>query len=122
MTLLMPIIMTVSFAVAFEVEGGPQGFGFQALIQDLQNQSLGNPIALLAIMGIVMFVCSMNMTSSSAISRMGKSAEFIKTIPVRPSTILYSKIFIGTVLSNLVSLLFSNAFPTTIPLDLPAQQ
>ena len=104
MTLLMPIIMTVSFAVAFEVEGGPQGFGFQALVQDLQNQSLGNPIALLAIMGIVMFICSMNMVSSSAISRMGKSAGFIKTIPVKGTTIIYSKLFIGTVLGSVVGL------------------
>ena len=104
MTLLMPIIMTVSFAVAFEVEGGPQGFGFQALIQDLQNQSLGNPIALLAILGIVMFICSMNMTSSSAISRMGKSAGFVKTIPVKGTTIIYSKLFIGTILGSVVGL------------------
>ena len=103
---LVPIIMIGSFAIAFEVEGGKEGFGFAALIQDLQNLSIGNSFALLGVVCIILFLCSMNMTSSSAISRMGKSAEFIKTIPVRPSTILYSKIFIGTMLSNLVSLLF----------------
>ena len=92
--LLVPIIMVVAFAVAFEVEGGSQGFGFSALIQDLQNQSLGNSIALLAILAILLFLCSMNMTSSSAVSRMGKSASFIKTIPVKASTIVYSKLFI----------------------------
>ena len=61
-------------------------------------------IVLLGLISITLFLCSMNMTSSSAISRMGKSAEFIKTIPVKPSTILYSKIFIGTLLSDFVSL------------------
>ena len=104
--LLVPIIMVVAFAVAFEVEGGSQGFGFSALIQDLQNQSLGNSIALLAILAILLFLCSMNMTSSSAVSRMGKSASFIKTIPVKASTIVYSKLFIGTILSCFVSLAF----------------
>ena len=105
MTLLMPIIMVVSFAVAFEAEGGEQGFGIQALLQDIQNQSLVNPIALLALMGIVMFICSMNMASSSAISRMGKSAGFIKTIPVKGTTIIYSKLFIGTSLGCVVGLI-----------------
>ena len=103
---MVPIIMIVTFAIAFEVEGGKEGFGFAALIQDLQNLSMSNSLTLLGIVGIVLFLCSMNMTSSSAISRMGKSAGFIKTIPVKASTILYSKIFIGTVLSNLVALFF----------------
>ena len=103
-TLLMPIIMVVSFVVSFEAKGGKEGFGIQALLQDVQNQSLSNPIALLAILGIVLFICSMNTASSSAISRMGKSAGFIKTIPVKGSTIVYSKTFIGTAIGCLVGL------------------
>lgn len=104
--IMVPIIMVVMFAVSFEIQGGKEGFGFAALIQDLQGLSIANPIALLGITAIILFLCSMNMTSSSAISRMGKSAGFIKTIPVKASKILYSKVFIGTVLSNLVSLFF----------------
>ena len=104
MTLLMPIIMVVSFVVAFEVEGGKEGFGFNALIQDVQNQSLSNSLALLIILAIILFICSMNTASSCAISRMGKSAGFIKTIPVKGSTIIYSKLFIGTILGDLVGL------------------
>ena len=110
MTLLMPIIMVVSFAVAFEGEGGKEGFGFQALIQEVSNQSLANPIALLVIVAIIMFICSMNMTSSSAISRMGKSAGFVKTIPVKGTTIIYSKLFIGTVLGSVVGLALTILF------------
>ena len=104
--LLVPIICVVSFAIGFEAKSGPQGFGFMEFIKDVQNQSLGNSIALLAVVSIILFMCSMNMTSSSAISRMGKSAGFIKTIPVKASTIIYSKLFLGFVLSNLVGLFF----------------
>ena len=104
--IMLPVIMIVMFAISFEMQGGSQGFGFAALIQDLQNLSLENSLTLLGVSAITLFLCSMNMTSSSAISRMGKSAGFIKTIPLKGSTILYSKIFLGTLLSNLVSLLF----------------
>lgn len=104
--IMIPIILILVFAITLEVEGGSQGIGFATLIQDLQNLSINNSMVLLAISCITLFLCSMNMTSSSAISRMGKSAGFVRSIPVRASTIVYSKLFIGTILGILVSLFF----------------
>lgn len=55
---------------------------------------------------ILLFLASANGISATAVSRMGKSASFIKSIPAKLSTIVYAKTFWGVVV-NLGSVLLA---------------
>lgn len=103
---LVPVIFVISFAVAM-AEEGESGFSeFIALIQG-NSISLMDPFVLLIVLGVFVFFASMNMTSCTAISRMGKNAQFVKYIPVSSIETINVKVFWGVFFSVIFSLILS---------------
>ena len=102
---LVPIIFVISFGFGF-TEGAEIDMSFNeiiAMVKEMINVKEGS-IFTFVFAGLTFFT-SFTMTSSSAISREGKQAFFLKTIPVAPLTIINSKIFLGVVLGVLPCLL-----------------
>lgn len=104
---LMPIILVVSFASSFASMG--EEFTLDLLLSELGIAGaipLNNPITFLVLFGIMMFLGSTNMVSSTAISRMGPSAPLIKYLPIDSLTFVNSKIFWGLILSFVPTVLY----------------
>ena len=102
---LVPIIFVISFGFGF-TEGAEIDMSFNeiiAMVKEMINVKEGS-IFTFVFAGLTFFT-SFTMTSSSAISREGKQAFFLKTVPVAPLTIINSKIFLGVVLGVLPCLL-----------------
>lgn len=102
---LVPVIFVISFGFGF-TEGAEIDMSFSEIIimlKEMVNVKEGS-IFTFVLAGLTFFT-SFTMISSSAISREGKQAFFLKTIPVAPITIINSKIFLGVVLGLLPCLL-----------------
>lgn len=102
---LVPIIFVISFGFGF-TEGAEIDMSLSdivAMVKEMINVKNGS-IFLFVLAGLTFFT-SFTMISSSAISREGKQAFFLKMIPVAPITIINSKIFLGVVLGLLPCLL-----------------
>ncbi len=102
---LMPIIMVASMAVSF-IAAGVEG-ELNTVTDFITNfkVDMGNSLNFAIALAILLFFGSVNMISSTAISRMGNSSGFWKAIPVAPKIIIRSKIFWGIILS-LISTIF----------------
>lgn len=96
---LMPIILLVSFGIGF-IRSGSSMSELQNLLSSINSLvDMSNSLVFAIVLGILVFLCSINMTSSTAVSRMGSSTYFYKSIPVKPTQIVISKIFWGVIFS-----------------------
>ncbi len=101
---LMPIIVFITFFMAVN-EGETQGFEELIVAMQSSNFVVSKPLGFLVFFGILLFFSSMVMVSSSAISRMGRSADYVKYIPVSTLQIVNIKAFWGIFISILTSLI-----------------
>jgi ABC-2 type transport system permease protein len=99
--ILVPIIMIISFAASFSAVGADEDI---AQLMEMLHFNMSDPMTFVIGFAVLLFFGSVNMIASTAISRMGKSAEFIKYIPVPVMQQLHAKMYWGFVLSILASL------------------
>ena len=97
--------MGISIFSGLKAGGGVEEL--EGLITMIKSISLSNSFNFGIAFGIGLFFSSMSMISSCAISRMGKSAGFIKYIPVSASTQVLVKTFWGNAIGIIYSLLIS---------------
>lgn len=96
-TILVPLILLISFGYGFISNGGGN---IENIILQLKTLvTFKDPIIVAIALGVVLFLTSTTLTSVTAISRMGTNAFFVKMIPVKPITIIISKILYGVILS-----------------------
>ncbi|MDY4787971.1 MAG: hypothetical protein SO253_01475 [Bacilli bacterium] len=96
-TILVPLILLISFGYGFISNGGGN---IENIILQLKTLvTFKDPIIVAIALGVVLFLTSTTLTSVTAISRMGTNAYFVKMIPVKPITIIISKILYGVILS-----------------------
>lgn len=96
-TILVPLILLISFGYGFIANGGGN---IENIILQLKTLvTFKDPIIVAIALGVVLFLTSTTLTSVTAISRMGTNAFFVKMIPVKPITIIISKILYGVILS-----------------------
>lgn len=93
---LFPVLLFVSFAFGFE-SGGSEMDGLLGLIGN--TAGVKDAKFFLIALGVLIFLTSVSLISSTAISRMGSSASFSKYIPIKPSIQLRAKTFWGIYLS-----------------------
>ena len=98
---IFPILLLIS--MGFSVFSSPD------ILEDIKSLngflSLKSSINVGIILSTILFFSSNCFISSTAITRMGKSAYFVKMIPIKGSKIILSKIFYGVILSSIMSLL-----------------
>lgn len=102
-TILVPLILLISFGYGFISNGGGN---IENIILQLKTLvTFKDPIIVAIALGVVLFLTSTTLTSVTAISRMGTNAFFVKMIPVKPITIIISKILYGVILSLLLAVI-----------------
>lgn len=106
-------IMPIMFVVVFAFSG--EAFDIALLVQELGLSNFRTSTVFLIVFTILMFFNSMSMASSTAISREGINAWFMKTIPVSPMKQINAKVAIGTFLSFL-TIVIMTIFISTIGL------
>ncbi len=105
-TLIFPLIILITVPLGLAEEGIDNNAIFNELLPQIQGSTIGNSMVLLILLCVFMFFASMNLTSGTAISRMGKSAEFVKCTPIKPIVTINIKIFWGVALSLFTALIF----------------
>ena len=107
---LMNFLMPVIILVPILFNSGSDGFSIAdmriLIATEFLNPGTGNSkILLLVFFAIITFICGTNGITESAISREGKSAYFMKIIPMSYTKQIWVKITSGLILSTIASLL-----------------
>lgn len=121
--ILVPIIMIVS--MVFSMSAAGESIDINQIMEALASLglTLSSPLGFLIFFGALLFLTSVNLISSTAASRMGKSASFVKYIPCNTLTTVNIKTFWGNVLGIVPALLIAIAlgvFKIISPLDMVA--
>ncbi|MGI6377781.1 MAG: hypothetical protein ACOX0I_01740 [Bacilli bacterium] len=104
MVFIVPIVMVLSFVIAL-ASAGEEGETENLITLARENLNFADPLVFSIFLGALLFFASMNMISSTAVSRMGKDAYFYKIIPVKANTIIFSKVCLGWLLSSFLCFL-----------------
>ena len=115
---IFPIITFISFFTGFS-RGSDGGKTFNDFIVEFQNSGFtpAHATGFMIFFAILIFFASMTLISSTSISRMGKSASFVKYIPCDVATTVTVKAFWGiffsfvTAFFTIVALVIANVFP-----------
>jgi ABC-2 type transport system permease protein len=101
---IFPVIFFISFGMG--ANNGEEG-GIMSFIPKFQasNYTPSNALGFMLFFAGLIFFASMTMISSTAISRMGKSASFVKYIPSSTLSIVTAKIFWGVACSEITAIL-----------------
>lgn len=121
--ILVPVIMIVS--MVFSMSAAGESIDINQIMEALASLglTLSSPLGFLIFFGALLFLTSVNLISSTAASRMGKSASFVKYIPCNTLTTVNIKTFWGNVLGIVPALLIAIAlgvFKIISPLDMVA--
>ncbi len=121
--ILVPVIMIVS--MVFSMSAAGESIDINQIMEALASLglTLSSPLGFLVFFGALLFLTSVNLISSTAASRMGKSASFVKYIPCNTLTTVNIKTFWGNVLGIVPALLIAIAlgvFKIISPLDMVA--
>lgn len=121
--ILVPVIMIVS--MVFSMSAAGESIDINQIMEALASLglTLSSPLGFLIFFGALLFLTSVNLISSTAASRMGKSASFVKYIPCNTLTTVNIKTFWGNVLGIVPALLIAVAlgvFKIISPLDMVA--
>jgi len=121
--ILVPVIMIVS--MVFSMSAAGESIDINQIMDALASLglTLSSPLGFLVFFGALLFLTSVNLISSTAASRMGKSASFVKYIPCNTLTTVNIKTFWGNVLGIVPALLIAIAlgvFKIISPLDMVA--
>jgi len=121
--ILVPLIMIVS--MVFSLGAAGESINMNQIMEVLSSLglTLSSPLGFLVFFGILLFLTSVNLISSTAASRMGKSASFVKYIPCNTLTTVNIKTFWGNVLGIGPALLIAialGAFKIISVLDMVA--
>lgn len=96
---IVPIIFVISFGFSF-ARSGEVGLSFKDMIEAIKTIiTFDSAYSMAFTIAVFSFMTSFSGFSATAISRDGKHAWFNKIVPIKPMTIIYSKIFWGVVLS-----------------------
>ncbi|MEA4820842.1 MAG: hypothetical protein VB122_01200, partial [Erysipelotrichales bacterium] len=105
--ILVPVIMIVS--MVFSMSAAGESIDINQIMEALASLglTLSSPLGFLVFFGALLFLTSVNLISSTAASRMGKSASFVKYIPCNTLTTVNIKTFWGNVLGIVPALLIA---------------
>ena len=102
--LIVPIIFIISFGFGFA--RGSEGVSFKDIIEAISTLlNFDSAYSMAFAIAIFSFFTCFSPIASTAISRDGKHVWYNKVLPIKPITIIYSKIFWGLVLGFLPALL-----------------
>lgn len=93
--LIFPIVFGLSFVMGYTSEGASMS-AFAEMV-DFNNGGI-----LLIVIGVLLFLCSMSSSTSSAISREGSSAWMMKTIPVSLKKQIDAKVYFSMIVDGII--------------------
>ncbi len=109
--ILMPVILFASVFSSTAASGTNIDMNdILALLGGSGGFNVGNASSFLIALAVLIFLSSISMISSTAISRMGSTSDFVKYIPVKPITQLRAKMFWGIFLSVFLSIMMLGLF------------